>query len=953
MIPKSVSSTLEALTPEHEEELLTTLEQSEAKDNPFSLIEDGHLKIKSKAGKIIPLIPNKAQRFVLNEIKSLWDKNKIIRIYILKARQLGISTLVEAIIYSLTSQTENISADIIADELKRSNNLFEMSKFFHEKVSTHLQPKIKKSNEKKLEFDKIHSQILVETSGDKDAGRSFTFQIVHLSEYARFKNVSDLMLGLSHTVPPLPHTMIFKETTANGFNFAKDEWDKALNGETNYLALFIPWYWGEDYLMPVDGSFEIGDDEYYIGTKNYGYITKDEYFLESLMQAEGITQIKERLNWRRWDIVNNCEGNILKFNQENPATAEEAFVASGDCAFNKEVLTDELKTNAQPIGIGNLVELDGKVDFRSAKNGDFKIYGAKVDNEEYVIGGDACSGSGLDWASLIAIGKRSNDTIATLRLKIDGDELAQKARLLGLFLNQAEVGIENDKYGFQANIKLRETYGKVFMQETIHTDTKKVIQRFGWETNAKTRPEMIGQLKEEIRQRATSLKDRNLILECLTFIKNPENGKEEAQEGCFLKGTRVLTNEGYENIENIKEGDYVYTHKGILQPVTKTFKRIYNGLIYDVKISGVPSVFATEEHPFECYKNSKRQWLPVKDLREKDKVILPKRRVERNLILSDRQLYVMGLWLAEGSTKQGKCIQFNFGINEVDLAIKVKDLIDNLTLDDTVYVEKHSRRQYGLKQTVKGYAYKSRKNGLTQITVRKNKNTIQVSKTNKFLHDFFVEHLGKLCYKKKLSKELFNSTNLLPLVAGLIDGDGCQRYKNPYDVNLSLTSRNLIEQVKQILIDYGIYCTYQKSAPKNKRKLYTLNIKHQHARKILEYSLKLRKYNMAKPNCHAKDKGKYFTVPVRKLTRKYYTGYVYNMEVCGDNSYIVEGVSVHNCHDDMVIARAIAGAIRRRRPYTPKDVTTEIKQRIAVREIKSTKGKNGGIRYGKVKVTPR
>ena len=84
------------------------------------------------------------------------------------------STLIEAIIYAITSQRANTNADIIADEQKRSDNLFEMSKLYQEKIPRHLKPAIKKSNAKKLEFEGIHSQILVETANDPDAGRSFT-----------------------------------------------------------------------------------------------------------------------------------------------------------------------------------------------------------------------------------------------------------------------------------------------------------------------------------------------------------------------------------------------------------------------------------------------------------------------------------------------------------------------------------------------------------------------------------------------------------------------------------------------------------------------------------------------------------------------------------------------------------------------------------------------------------
>jgi hypothetical protein len=96
--------------------------------DPFTLIEDGHLKIKTKAATLESFILNRAQRRFLERIKVLWVENKIIRVNVLKARQLGISTLIEGIIFSLTSYTDNTNSLIIADDLDGSNYIFEMSK---------------------------------------------------------------------------------------------------------------------------------------------------------------------------------------------------------------------------------------------------------------------------------------------------------------------------------------------------------------------------------------------------------------------------------------------------------------------------------------------------------------------------------------------------------------------------------------------------------------------------------------------------------------------------------------------------------------------------------------------------------------------------------------------------------------------------------------------------------
>ena len=493
---------------------------------PFSLIEDGHLWIKTKAGTLEQFVLNKAQKHILHKVKLAWAKNRPIRVRILKARQLGISTLIEAIIYSMTSQQENINSLIIADDKDGANYLFEMSKLYQEKCPDHLRPTEKKSNEKKLEFEDIHSQILIDTAMNKDAGRKYTFRVVHLSEKAFFRNPEMLMLGLNQAVPALPRTMIFEETTANGFNHFKEDWDRSVNKEDDYDPIFIPWYWDDGYKMSVAEGFSIGDPA-------LGDISRAEAQLATQMRSEGIDCVEERLMWRRWCIKNNCHGRVEYFSQEYPSTSDEAFIASGDCAFDKEELVRQLKKNTKPIAIGNIVKDDYKFRFKADPRGDFMFYSALRPraNEEYIVAGDACSGSGSDYAVLVALSKRTNAIIATFRAKVDSDVLAEKAALLGGFLHKAEVAIENNSYGFHANLKLRSIYPNVYKQELVDRDSGKISETYGWNTNSKTRADMLGELKEDIRNGAIDLNDVKLIRECLTFIKNADTGKEEAQEG--------------------------------------------------------------------------------------------------------------------------------------------------------------------------------------------------------------------------------------------------------------------------------------------------------------------------------------------------------------------------------------------------------------------------------------
>lgn len=503
-------------------------EQILAAEDPFYLIENQRLQIKTKDGGLTPLVLKRAQKKIHAIIKKLWEENKMIRLFILKARQTGATTYIQGLIYSIVSRVANTNAIDIADDLPGSNYIFEMGKLYHEKLPPHLQIPLRKSNEKKIEFEGLHSQIFVNTAENPDAGRKYTFRIAHLSEYAFYTNPSDLMLGLSQSVPALPRTIIIKETTANGFNHAKTEWDQIMAGESDYIGIFIPWFWDDDYMMPVADNFIIGDPALEV-------ISEDESILVERMGKDDIDKVRERLSWRRWCVRNNC-GNgsdrdrVANFKQEYPSIPEEAFKASGSCYFDQNKLVGQLHNIKPPVFKADIVYSNFKTELRVSSEGVFRFYERSERGVQYVIGGDACSGSGADSATLVARRKDTNKIVATFLAKVDPDELAYKAMLLGTHLNFATVAIENDKFGFAANQKLRTIYRNVYVQKTVNSVNNKQTEKFGWDTNAVTRPMMLSQMQEEIRQDALNLEDERLIRQCLVFVVK-ESGKAEAEEG--------------------------------------------------------------------------------------------------------------------------------------------------------------------------------------------------------------------------------------------------------------------------------------------------------------------------------------------------------------------------------------------------------------------------------------
>jgi len=496
---------------------------------PVALLDRGYLYIKTKNKELIPLKLNTTQQLLLDKILELRKAKKPVRIWVLKFRQGGISTLTEALIYALTSQQANTNSLIMADEMSKSSHLFEMSKLSHEKLvefQPHLAPTLKKSNAKKLEFEGIHSQIIIESSENVDAANAFTYQYAHLSEVARFRDLKTVLSGLMQTVPKHWDTMVIGETTAQGIdNYFYEEWQKAKAGTSDWIPLFLGWYLMEEYTKPlVNGQMESLEGITYDTDGEEKDFLSEEQFLK---KTYSLTD--EQLNWRRWMIKNDCQGEVRTFRQEYPADDKEAFLVSGFCVFDKLKLKEQRESAfVKSVGVLYEEEHTGKVLFRKDKGGSFRLFRDIDPKSKIVIGADSSEGIGQDESAAIALDVRTNNTVMSYLGCPDPDLFAQDLALMGKYCNNALICPENNAIGYAVCTSLYKLYKKVYKVTTGQGETLR--EKLGWTTNERTRREMISHLQTEIREDSTELRDIDGVTQCLSFVRKP-NGKIEAQTG--------------------------------------------------------------------------------------------------------------------------------------------------------------------------------------------------------------------------------------------------------------------------------------------------------------------------------------------------------------------------------------------------------------------------------------
>lgn len=311
----------------------------------FKFFAENFFKIRTKSGAIIPFELNRAQEYIHERLEAQLKETGKVRAYILKGRQQGCSTYVQARYFHKTITNRGYKTFILTHESAATKNLFEMTKRYYEYLPDGLCPKAGRDSVKELRFDTIDSGYAIGTAGAKGTGRSQTVQLLHGSEVAFWPNADEHAQGLMQAVSDQSDTEIILESTANGIgNFYHSGWVSAEQGKSNFQAIFVPWYWQPEYrafYQQDDDSIELTDEE---------------HGLLDVYEANGLT--RNHLYWRRYKIgqfSNDHEVGVKLFNQEYPFCANDAFLNPVDDTFIVSSFVAKARKTELGIGVGPLM----------------------------------------------------------------------------------------------------------------------------------------------------------------------------------------------------------------------------------------------------------------------------------------------------------------------------------------------------------------------------------------------------------------------------------------------------------------------------------------------------------------------------------------------------------------------------------------------------------------------
>lgn len=491
--------------------------------------------IVDKKRNTVPFFFNEVQEDFIEKLETLGTSKPF---FVLKGRQQGFTSVITAIQLSFAIVRKNFSGFTMADRTDNTMAIFnDKARVVYDRLPEELKPSEKFNSRNEMFFDKLNSSWRIATATDQ-VGRSRTLNFVHFSEVAFYEcNLSDLQAGIGEAITA--GAIQVYETTANGFNQAKDLWDSE-----SCHNLFYEWWRSPEYR-----------------STEYEYLeTQDPWLIErkKVLEAKGCD--KEQITWYCKKYDSYLDKNTIK--QEYPITPTEAFVSSGDCVFDKEAINNQIarcvslqaprrgyftyKKEAIPIpnSEGVMVDVEWKIkdiEFVESRDGYIFLHEeprVKVKDGEithkapYSLGGDT-AGTGKDYFTGKVICNLDDKTVATLHKQyIDEDLYAEQMYCLGKYYHDALIGIEIN-YSRQPTRILQKKYNypNLYMRERLDGASDRSVMDYGFETTSRTKPIIIGELVELMRNNPYIEEDIPTLKEMTTFVKK-ENGKLEAIDGC-------------------------------------------------------------------------------------------------------------------------------------------------------------------------------------------------------------------------------------------------------------------------------------------------------------------------------------------------------------------------------------------------------------------------------------
>ena len=484
-------------------------------------------------GRTVPFRLNYPQRRIAAMLEADRLADRPLRLILLKARQWGGSTLVQ--MYMAWIQTclrRNWHSVICAHQKDTSANIRGM---YDSMLANY--PKEYWQGDEKPRFCCFQNtrdirviadrdcRITLATSVSPEAIRGSDIAMAHLSEVAFWvdtphRTAESVIRAICGSVAMTPLSLVVMESTANGYgNYFHDEWLRAVSGESDKRAVFVPWYEIEIYRLPVS------DDEVERLWESF-----DDY--EHALWDKGLTL--EQIKW--YHMKRKEYPSINMMHSEYPSDDKEAFVSTILNVFSLDNI-EEMRKDCREGVVGDVVgdapsgEMSmSNVRFLPDGKGEMEVwkqpeligienrYMAVVDVGGVSANSDFSVISVFDRAP--ANPKHKMEVVAQWRGHIDMDLLLWKAAAVATYYDNALLVIESNSLE-TSNVApiemIADAYPNLYRRIDKSTVNQVISFRYGFHTNRETKPKAIAMLVAAVREHSYCERSKIACVEMATY----------------------------------------------------------------------------------------------------------------------------------------------------------------------------------------------------------------------------------------------------------------------------------------------------------------------------------------------------------------------------------------------------------------------------------------------------
>ncbi len=443
-----------------------------------------YVKIRHPERGRIPFLLRPAQA----ETLEAWLANRYN--IVLKARQIGYSTLVAAIALWLVLFFPDKYVILLSRGEREAGSLLGKSKYAYKHLPEWMRMRVGKPLQDTLStLSFAHDSSIVSLPSTQDPARGETAYIIVVDEWASLENPEEAWASIE-PVADVGGRVIGLSTAKGSGNFFHRFWQQASNGRGRFKPLFFPWSANSD---------------------------RDETWYEEKVEDLAATP---------WIL-----------HQEYPRSPEEAFVKSGRSVFDVDLL-DSIPPMDPKIGrLWARSDHSRYAEFQEHSDGELRLFEPPVPTGIYAIGADVAEGLDYgDFSSAHVVDPTTMSVCAVWHGHVDPDHFSEVLARLGWWYNAALVGVEVNNHGLTTCVGLQKLrYPRIYYRTSLDQRTNKPTRKIGWRTQSNTKPYVIDALASAVRgnrgvdeegrpiwEGGLAVRDTMTLSEMKLFVREPD-----------------------------------------------------------------------------------------------------------------------------------------------------------------------------------------------------------------------------------------------------------------------------------------------------------------------------------------------------------------------------------------------------------------------------------------------